>query len=71
MKFETKFSPGDEVWVMHYNKPQKAIVAKVTVSKSRVFSYVPQYEIDCLDSDILNVSEDRLFKTKQELIESL
>ena len=68
MTFNTKYSPGDEVWVMEYNKPQKYIVDEVEVAASRDSNYIPQYTM------VRNPSrfcEDRLFKTKQELIESL
>lgn len=68
MTFNTKYSPGDEVWIMEYNKPQKCIIDKVEVAASRGFLYIPQYTVDLNSS---RLSEDRIFKTKQELIESL
>lgn len=68
MTFHTKYGPGDEVWVMEHNKPQKCIIDKVEVGASRGFKYLPQYTVDLNTS---RLSEDRLFKTKQELIESL
>ena len=71
MKFNTKFSPGDEVWVMKYDRPQKYIIDKVTVSASRGFNYMPQYEMSCSGMNAPRFSEDKLFRTKQELIESL
>lgn len=68
MTIHTKYSPGDEVWVMEHNKPQKHIIETVEVSASRDFGYIPQYIVE---SNPSRLSEDRLFRTKQELIESL
>lgn len=71
MTLYTKYSPGDEVWVMVYNKPQKYIIDKVEVSASRAFNYMPQYTMAYSGLNSPKFTEDKLFKTKQELLESL
>ena len=71
MKLETKFNPGDEVWAMRYDKPQKYIVNEVHAMASIGFRYVPWYIMSCSSIDAPRFTEDKLFKTKQELIESL
>lgn len=68
MTFHTKYSPGDEVWVMENNKPRKFIIDKVEVAAARGFYYVPVYTAGPYSPRYF---EDKLFKTKQELIESL
>lgn len=71
MTFHTKYSPGDEVWAMEHNKPQKYIIDKVEVSAARGFEYIPQYTMTYNGLTAPKFTEDRLFKTKLELIESL
>ena len=71
MTFYTKYSPGDEVWVMEYNKPHKYIIDRVEASASRGFNYLPQYTVAYSGLNAPRFPEDRLFRTKQELIESL
>lgn len=71
MTLYTKYNPGDEVWVMEYNRPQKYIIDKVEASASRGFKYIPQYTMAYSGSDAPKFTENMLFKTKQELIESL
>lgn len=71
MIFETKFNPGEEVWFMHYNKPQKFTIEKVKCSASTSFRYVNVYEMRYNSTSPLIKHENELFRTKQELIESL
>lgn len=71
MIFEAKFNPGEEVWFMHYNKPQKFTVEKVTCSACTNCRYANRYEMRYNSTSPLIKSERELFRTKQELLESL
>lgn len=56
---------------MEYNKPHKYIIDTVEVSASRGFNYLPQYTVAYSGLNAPRFPEDRLFRTKQELIKSL
>ena len=71
MKFSTKFNPGDEVWAMRYDKPTKFIVNSVYCKACRTCNYVPWYEMATSELHSPQFGEDKLFRTKKELLESL
>lgn len=53
---------------MESNKPQKHTIDKVEVAASRGFNYMTQYT---MEHNASRFFENQLFRTKQELIESL
>lgn len=69
MKIETKFDLFERFWVMHNNKPYNAEVQQIKIKVNGNASTIIciTYEAGIAD-DIL---ENRCFKTKQELIDSL
>lgn len=68
---KTKFSIGSEVYLMRDNKPTKVEVNKIvieeTITENKVF-----YDLK-IDSTftVQRVEENNIFKTKQELLNSL
>ena len=73
MKIETKFSLGDEVWFMRYNKIKSGHICEVAVKYFTPNWCSESYKVKELSSSMspptFNVQD--LFATKQELIESL
>ena len=72
MKIETKFDPGQTVWIMIGNKPIKCIIDVVipgSVGKS--FRYKDAYTITGYNGNSPKFYEEQIFTTKEELIESL
>lgn len=72
MQIETKFNIGDEVFVMHLNKVTlvKIKLFDARVSASGIFT---TYETLSVPEGYLigGITEDKIFSTKQELINSL
>lgn len=67
MKIETKFNIGDEVWFMYENRPTSMRIGHIElhISCDKVKrQYIDKY-------GRFRVSEHKLFRTKQELLESL
>jgi hypothetical protein len=73
MIIETKFSPEDTVWVMINNKPKKCTIYELIPGKqTRSITYVNTYSIHGnYNGNSPVFSENDLFKTKEELINSL
>lgn len=72
MKFETKFSLGDQVFYMKYNKVCTGHIAEVHISYKEPNWYSESYHMK--EDNGLNpplYSRKDLFKTKEELIETL
>ena len=72
MKIETKFDPGQTVWIMIYNKPKECVIDKVIPgTRARTFSYEDVYTITGYNANSPKFYEEQIFKTKEELIKSL
>lgn len=73
MKIETKFSLGDEVWFMRYNKIKSGHICELSVKYFSPNWYSESYKIKELSSNMNSPSFNAqdLFATKQELMESL
>lgn len=75
MTIETKYNPGDTVWFMSNNKIVQSSIKKL--SMSFIYSLEVSWELELEEegSFIHNMpasrTEDKLFSTKQELIDSL
>lgn len=72
MKIETKYDPADTVWVMIGNKPKECIIYEVipgTCMKGH--SYQTKYTIEGYNGNSPRFYERDMFKTKEELINSL
>ena len=67
MTIETKFNIGDEVWFMYENRPMSMRVMHIELYIS--CNKVKRQYIDKYGS--YRVSEHKLFRTKQELLDSL
>jgi hypothetical protein len=72
MKIETKYDPADIVWIMINNRPTKCVIDKVTPGPRRkALSYVDKYSIEGYNGNSPTFSDTQIFKTKEELINSL
>ena len=71
MEFRTKFNPGEEVWFMQDNRPQKMQIEVVSVGATEHFRYKTEYYMHTGSISKLKKYENEIFATKQELIESL
>lgn len=77
MKIETKFSLGDTVFLMEDNSVKKSVVRSVHFEKYEDGSGSTQYglkdyfSVSGSRNRINQFSEQNLFKTKQELLNSL
>lgn len=72
MKVETKYDPGDAVWIMINNKPKECVIYEVMpgmVAKS--MRYLNKYTIEGYNGNSPIFYEKDIFKTKEELINSL
>ena len=69
MIIETKYDPADVVWIMIQNKPTECIIDEVIPGpKKKNVSYIDRYTIE---GNSGKFSDNEIFKTKQELINSL
>ena len=76
-----KFNPGDTVWVMSNNNPKEKLIFAVVESLSTFpwgdaneFSYHlvnERYGTGWGNNEGIKYSEDRIFSSKEELIDSL
>ena len=77
MKIETKFEIGQKVWIMLDNRvQQKEIVGIITYigktkSTSHGSSSLYHFKNQSFSSEVFNRTEDEIFSTKQELLDSL
>ena len=72
MKIETKFNPGQTVWIMIDNKPIKCIIdAVIPGALWKSFRYKDSYTIEGYNGKSPKFYEEQIFTTKEELIESL
>lgn len=74
MKIETKYKPGEYVWVMYNNKPEKAIIVRrVIISRIDVntYPYATYTSVEYFLHQLDKYDEEKVFKTKEDLIKSL
>ena len=75
MKIETKFDPGQTVWIMIDNKPKECVIDEVIPgTRARTFRYQDAYTIigyKYVAGKGLKFYEEQIFTTKEELIKSL
>ena len=72
MKIETKFDPGQTVWIMIDNKPKECVIDEVIPGKrARTFRCQDAYTITGYNANSPKFYEEQIFKTKEELIKSL
>lgn len=76
MEFKTKFNKGEKAWFMKDNKPTEVVISAIEI----FFVETNQDHIKYNAKDVVNpvtwldhtnLFEDRLFKTKTELLNSL
>lgn len=72
MIFNTKFNPGDFVWIMRDNRPVRVQIEEVEVGAIRSHKYKTKYTMvtGTWTTDKW-MYEDEVFATKEELIKSL
>ena len=72
MKIETKFDPGQTVWIMIDNKPKECVIKEVIPgARATIFRYQDAYTIAGYNGNSPKFYEEQIFKTKEELIKSL
>ena len=75
MEIKTKFNIGDCAWYMNNNKPTKVIITSVEVFWGSSQGRAKYNAEDALNPitwlDHANLFEDKLFKTKEDLLKSL
>lgn len=76
MTIETKYSYGDELWHMKENKPTSGIVRYIytTTCKESLYNEPKthiSYTLDNGSTSSASILENKLFYTKQELLNSL
>lgn len=70
MIFNTKFSPGDTVWIMEYNRPVIKKVYRVTAISSTGKCISGNIFYNMGDSKV-DVSENQCFSSLNELLDNL
>lgn len=72
MKIETKFDPGQTVWIMINNKPKECVIDEVIPgARAKTFRYKDAYTINGYNGKSPKFYEEEIFTTKEELIKSL
>lgn len=72
MKIETKYDPADIVWIMINNKPKECVIYEVDPGKiMKTMAYQDRYTIEGYNGNSPTFYEKDIFKTKEELIDSL
>ena len=72
MKIETKFDPGQTVWIMIDNKPKECVINEVIPGvRGKTFRYRDAYTIDGYNGKSPKFYAGEMFTTKEELIKSL
>lgn len=76
MKFETKFNVDDHAWFMKDNKPVEVIISAIEIffvntNQDRIKYNAKNVTHSVSWLDHSNLFENMLFRTKQELLESL
>ena len=68
MGTRTKYDIGDMVWLISNNKAEKRKITRVIISAEAPDSWEVKYSLQYGDAEY---PENQLFKTKEELLESL
>lgn len=78
MKIETKLDVGDYGWFMAFNVPQESRITKISIEVIRNCYYNDELDIMYSINSLLKTEnkrgilrEDKIFKTKQDLLDSL
>ena len=73
MKIETKFDIGESCYVIHNNKIEKCTVKSISILITGSEEYKEEYSLEEIKMDGYNFHPyfTELFKTKEELIQSL
>jgi len=72
MKIETKYDPGDTVWIMIGNRPKECVIYEVDPGKiMKSMTYQDRYTIEGYNANSPTFYEREIFRTKEELINSL
>jgi len=72
MKIETKYDPGDTVWIMIGNRPKECVIYEVDPGKiMKIMTYQDRYTIEGYNGNSPTFYEREIFKTKEELLNSL
>ena len=72
MTIETKYDPADKVWIMINNKPQECVIYEVDPGMVlKNMRYQDRYTIEGYNSNSPRFYEKDIFRTKEELINSL
>lgn len=72
MKIETKYDPGDTVWMMIGNRPKECVIYEVDPGKiMKSMTYQDRYTIEGYNGNSPTFYEREIFRTKEELINSL
>ena len=69
MTIETKFNIGDEVW-FHLCEPIKAEIIAITIHKEYIVNHIQTIDRG-RNNFVTALTEDKIFPTKQELLDSL
>lgn len=68
METKTKYDIEDMVWMIANNKAEKRLITRVIISAEEAGSWEVKYSLQYGDTEY---PEKQLFKTKEELLESL
>ena len=72
MKIETKYDPTDIVWIMIGNRPKECVIYEVDPGKiMKSMTYQDRYTIEGYNGNSPTFYEKEIFRTKEELINSL
>jgi hypothetical protein len=76
MKFETKFNIDDRAWYMKNNSPVEVVISAIEIFFVNTNQDVIKYNAKNITNsaswlDHTNLHENKLFKSKTELLESL
>ncbi len=68
MEAKTRFDIKDNVWLVNENKAVRMFVTGLVITATDSDNYEVKYD---LNYSLCDIPENRLFKTKEELLESL
>jgi hypothetical protein len=72
MTIETKYDPADNVWIMINNKPKECVIYEVIPGMVlKNMRYQDRYTIEGYNGNSPTFYERDIFKTKEELLNSL
>lgn len=71
MKIETKYDIGQEVWINHVLRQLRCVVKSIIVSENEQIRYILVTQDLGFDNFQTGAYERDVFRTKQELLDSL